>query len=239
MDLYTKPLYSTNSYLKELATKIIGKTKKGVIPDTSIFYPRGGGQPEDKGVLIDALGGEFPVLGLYRVGNALEHHTSNNFEIGDQIKMKIDWEYRYKLMKHHTSLHLLSAAVNNMFDETTVTGGNIYPDRARLDFDLKDFDKSRVPQLIEKLNEMIRQEHEVSIAFMNRDEAESHPQLFRTTKVLPKTIQKIRVIKIGDVDIQADGGLHVNNTREIGKVVLVSTDNKGKGRKRITIKVVD
>ena len=159
-------------------------------------------------------------------------------EIGKQVLQKIDWDYRYQLMKHHTVLHILSAVVLQKF-EANVTGGTIYIDKARLDFDLQEFNKNLAQSLVDEVNTIILQNHEVSIQFVDRNTAERDPELIRTkVNLLPSFITEIRLVKIGDVDIQADGGLHVKKTSELSNIELVKTENKGKGRKRITVSII-
>jgi misacylated tRNA(Ala) deacylase len=165
------------------------------------------------------------------------HQIDGEIQVGDDVQCEVDWDYRYKLMKHHTALHILSAVV---WDETQakVTGGTIYENKARLDFDLIEFNKEMAAGFVEKTNQLIDEDHKVSIDFLSREEADKDPDLIRTkVNLLPKSITEIRTVKIGDVDLQADGGLHVKSTKEIGSVSLVKVENKGKGRKRISIAV--
>ena len=141
-------------------------------------------------------------------------------------------------MKHHTTLHVLSAVVFRNY-EAKVTGGTIYEDKARLDFDLQEFNKDLAESLVQETNEELKKDHQVSVEFISREEANKRPELIRTkVNLLPDSIKTLRLVKIGDVDIQADGGLHVKSTKEIGDIQLVKVENKGKGRKRITVGVV-
>lgn len=233
----TDIICTTDAYLREMKAKVICLKKDGVVLDRTIFYPRGGGQPEDRGIIISSEGKEFELSGLERREGELIHKVDTGLLEGELVELRIDWEYRYQLMRHHTALHILSAVVNKRFDETKVTGGNIYQDRARLDFDLPQFNKVVALEVVDELNKIIAEDHDVSISFMPREEAEKVPELFRTTVILPKSIKEFRIVKIGNVDLQADGGLHVKSSAEIGRVKLVKTDNKGKGRKRVTIAI--
>lgn len=231
----TETLYTKQAYLKEIEATVIHIVENGVILDKTIFYPRGGGQPEDKGLII--AGREYEVTGFERNEEGIIHKVEPGLAVGDIVKLKIDWEYRYQLMRHHTALHILSAVVNRKFENTKVTGGNISFDKARLDFDLSEFKKDMAQGVVDEVNTEIERDHKVSVSFMAREEVEKVPELQRTNIVLPESITTFRIVKIGDIDMQADGGLHVNSTNEIGRVKLVKTDNKGKGRKRVTIAV--
>ncbi len=232
----TEILYLENAYLKEIEAIVTHVLDNGVILDKTIFYPGGGGQPEDKGLIISDK--EYSVKGFDKNNRGMVHLIEKGLSVGDIVTLKIDWEYRYQLMRHHTALHLLSAVVNDKFENTKVTGGNIHFDRARLDFDLLEFKKDMAQTVIDDVNRISKEDHEVSISFMPREEVEKIPELQRTTVVLPASITQFRIVTIGNVDIQADGGLHVASTREIGEIKLVKTDNKGKGRKRVTISIV-
>ncbi|MCY3411294.1 MAG: alanyl-tRNA editing protein [Candidatus Heimdallarchaeota archaeon] len=232
----TKLLYLEDSYLKETEATIIFVNDEGIIPDQTICYPRGGGQPEDKAIIMKD-GVEYPVSGYAQHEMGLLHKMDGDLKIGDTVSIRIDWEYRYALIKHHTALHLLSAIVDRKYNHPKVTGGNIYHDRARLDFDLPEFTKQSAIEVVEELNSIIPENHEVSTFLLSREEAEKDPNLFKTTVHLPQSIKEFRMVRIGDIDLQADGGLHVKSTAEIGTVMMVKTENKGKGRKRVTIAI--
>ncbi|MDH5644844.1 MAG: alanyl-tRNA editing protein [Candidatus Heimdallarchaeota archaeon] len=227
-------LYLVDSYKKELATIVIEVIEGGAVLEQTIFYPQGGGQPMDKGVLI-WNNEDYPVIEIKKIDDKLIHLTEHTFSVGDKVTVKIDWDYRYALMKHHTALHILSAVVYRKY-QAKVTGGTIYEDKARLDFDLSEFGFEMANDLVEETNNEIRRDHLVEIEFLDREAADKNPELIRTkVNLLPKSINEIRTVKIGDIDLQADGGLHVLKTSEIGEVQLVKIENKGKGRKRISI----
>ncbi|MHA2170045.1 MAG: alanyl-tRNA editing protein [Candidatus Kariarchaeaceae archaeon] len=232
----TEQVYARDAYTTQLDATVVDVKPEGIILDRTIFYPQGGGQPSDQGKLISG-GSEIPIVALKKQGNVVLHQIDGDVQVGDDVQCEVDWDYRYKLMKHHTALHILSAVV---WDETQakVTGGTIYENKARLDFDLIEFNKEMAAGFVEKTNQLINEDHEVSIDFLSREEADKDPDLIRTkVNLLPKSITEIRTVKIGDVDLQADGGLHVKSTKEIGSVSLVKVENKGKGRKRISIAV--
>lgn len=239
----TELVYSSDSYLKELDAEIIEVTPEGVILDKTIFYPQGGGQPSDKGTISSKDGDiQIAITGMKKEAGKLIHiivpEQENKFTVGDKVKAKIDWDYRFKLMKHHTSLHVLSAVVYRKFN-AKVTGGTIYEDKARLDFDLPELNRETALGLVQETNEELQKDHKISVEFVSREEADSRPELIRTKiNLLPASVSEIRLVKIGDIDLQADGGLHVNSTNEIGILELKKIENKGKGRKRISIGII-
>lgn len=239
----TELVYSSDSYLKEINAKIIELHEDGLIIDKTVFYTQGGGQPSDRGVIRKTSDGqEINIVGMKRDSGNLIHLTDksqeHDFKVGDEVMAIIDWDYRYKLMKHHTSLHVLSAVVYRKF-EAKVTGGTIYEDKARLDFDLPELNRETATELVKETNEELQKGHKISVEFVSREEADRRPELIRTKiNLLPDSIREIRLVRIGDIDLQADGGLHVNSTEEIGVVELKKIENKGKGRKRISVGVI-
>ncbi len=233
-----KELYSTDAYIKELDTTVAKVLDNNdIILDETIFYPRGGGQPCDKGIIM-YNNEKITVNKVYKKDNFVIHTLDKPIEKGANVHLNINWDYRYNLMKLHTSLHILSSVVWDIYN-AKVTGGNIEYSKARLDFDMQEFNKTIAEEIVKKTNERIHGNHDVTINFISREELEKNPNLIRTkVSLLPTSIKTIRVVKIGDIDIQADGGLHVHNTSEIKGISLKSISNKGKGRKRITIQLI-
>src|SRR5438093_11922608 len=138
-------------------------------------------------------------------------------------------------MRHHTALHSMSGVIFALYG-ATVTGGQMYPDRARMDFLLPDLSSERLTAIEDRTNELLREGHPVTIRFLPRAEAFQIADLIRTkVNLIPEGIEQIRVVNIEGIDQQADGGTHVNNTREVGRVKIVGSENKGKGNKRIEI----
>ena len=237
----TELLYMHDSYVKEFDSKIIAisEDKMLVYLDKTAFYPGGGGQPNDTGKII-FNDNEFLVEKVgYDKERAIYHKLNNPIEakIGDSIKGKIDWENRYILMRYHTALHVLCGLIWKEFS-ASVTGGNMYLDKARMDFNLADFSKERVEYIEKRVNEEINAAHKVEIKILPREEAFKIPDLIRTKiNLLPPQIKEVRTVEIVGLDLQADGGTHVKNIKEIGKVKIVETINKGKENKRIIIKI--
>jgi misacylated tRNA(Ala) deacylase len=151
---------------------------------------------------------------------------------GDQVHGVLDWERRFKIMRMHTSAHILSSVVNR---ETgaLITGNQISPEESRVDFNLDDFDREKLSYYIEKVNEAVGRELDVKTYFMKREEALANPGFVKLAGAMPPSVDVLRIVEIGDVDTQADGGVHVKNTREIGKVVGLKAENKGKSNRRL------
>jgi Ser-tRNA(Ala) deacylase AlaX len=146
----------------------------------------------------------------------------------------VDWPHRYAVMRHHTAVHVLSGVVYHLF-AATVTGGQIYPDRARMDFALADLNPDRVAAIEREANRIIGEALPITVRFVSREEFEAH-DLVRTAKnLVPAYLTTVRVVEIEGFDAQADGGTHVRNTREIGALRVTKTENKGKINRRLEI----
>jgi misacylated tRNA(Ala) deacylase len=232
----TELLYSTDAYLRSFDANVVEITPEGgVVLDRTAFYPTGGGQPHDLGAL-SWDGGSGTVVEVRKSGPLVVHRLEGESPgVGTRVHGEIDWERRYALMRHHTALHSMSGVIFQLFG-ATVTGGQMYPDRARMDFLLPDLSAERLQRIEARTNELLSEGHPVSIRFLPREEAFQIPDLIRTkVNLLPEGIDVIRVVNIEGVDQQADGGTHVANTREVGRVRITGSENKGKGNKRLEI----
>ncbi len=232
----TDLLYSFDSYLREFDATVVEITSDGaVVLDRTAFYPTGGGQPHDTGTL-EWERGTCPVVEVRKQGNVVLHRVEGAAPpVGAHVRGTIDWDRRYALMRHHTALHSMSGVIYQLYG-STVTGGQMYPDRARMDFEMPDLSQERLRAIEERTNELLAEGHPVSIRVLPRTEAFALPDLIRTkVNLLPEGIEHIRVVNIEGVDQQADGGTHVANTREVGRVRIVKSENKGKGNKRVEI----
>jgi len=232
----TEKLFWQDQYLKEFEGKVIEIRGKEVILDKTVFYARSGGQPGDTGEIngIKVIDTYYDNKG--NIVHLLEKEP--NFNIGDIVKGKIDWKRRYKLMRLHTALHILSAVLNNLFGNIKITGSQIYEDKARIDFDLDKLDDESVKKIEEKANEIVNKDLPVYAKFINKGELEKMPQLKRLMD--EKRYEKydvLRVVGIGDIDIQLDGGTHVKFTKEIGRIKIIGKENKGKNNKRLIITI--
>jgi misacylated tRNA(Ala) deacylase len=232
----TELLYATDAYLRTFNAHVVELTAEGGISlDRTAFYPTGGGQPHDLGTL-SWDGGSARVLEVRKSGPLVVHRVEADAPaVGTAVHGEIDWDRRYALMRHHTALHSMSGVIYELYG-ATVTGGQMYPDRARMDFLLPDLSADRLKTIEERTNTLLAEGHPVSIRFLPRAEAFQIPDLIRTkVNLIPEGIAEIRVVNIEGIDQQADGGTHVANTREVGQVHITGSENKGKGNKRLEI----
>ncbi len=231
----TELLYAMNSYLRSFSARVVSVDGDAVILDRTAFYPTGGGQPHDLGTLTWD-GGSAAVIEVRKEGPAVVHRLAGAVPgEGTSVQAEIDWERRYALMRHHTALHSMSGVIYQLYG-ATVTGGQMYSDRARMDFLLPDLSAERLQAIESRTNELLAEGHTVSIRLLSRADAFAIPDLIRTkVNLLPEGIEQIRVVNIEGIDQQADGGTHVANTREVGQVRITGSENKGKGNKRIEI----
>ena len=229
----TVELFRNNSYLKSYNSRITEILEDGIILDKTIFYPEGGGQPGDIGKIL-YNGKNIEIIGTRYQNKKIVHLIEkNNFlKINDKIDINLDWDIRYSHMKVHTCLHLLCSII-----PAPVTGGSIGDARGRLDFDIDI--KPDKELILKQLNDLLNQDHLISINEITDHELDQNPELIRTMSVNPpRGSGKIRMILIGDgIDYQPCGGTHVNKTSEIGLVSSIKIENKGKMNKRIIIKL--
>ena len=229
----TVELFRNDSYLKSYNSRITEILEDGIILDKTIFYPEGGGQPGDIGKIL-YNGKNIEIIGTRYQNKKIVHLIEkNNFlKINDKIDINLNWDKRYSHMKVHTCLHLLCSII-----PAPVTGGSIGDARGRLDFDIDI--KPDKELILKQLNDLLNQDHLISINEITDDELDQNPELIRTMSVKPpRGSGKIRMISIGDgIDYQPCGGTHVNKTSEIGIVTSIKIENKGKMNKRIIIKL--
>lgn len=230
----TELLCLTDSFLKEFFAKITAINENKVALDRTAFYPQGGGQPSDTGKLFFGEK-EFEVLEVKKDGGEVWHKLSfaQGLEIGAEVKGKIDWQKRYALMRMHTSAHVLAAII---FKKTgkLITGNQIGFLVSRMDFNAgQSFNGESAKELEKEVNAELSKNHEVSVSFLAREKALKKPELVRLKDLMPPSLKEWRLVKIGDIDLQADGGTHVKNTSEIGSIKITKTQNKGTENKRI------
>jgi len=239
----TEMLYLYDHYLKEFDASVVEfPDEKSVVLDRTAIYPRGGGQPSDKGTLIFEMGRKIDVIESSKDHDRVTHFLSEKLTPEEMISLKgsrvrgiVDWELRYKHMRHHTALHILSGVVFHKFG-SRITGGQIYPDRARLDFTLDDLSKERLAIIESEMNRIVSDDREVKTFWLGAEEALKMKELYRlSADLLPKGLEKLRIVDIVGFDAQLDGGTHVAKTGEVGKITISKTENKGKDNKRIEI----
>ncbi len=238
-------LYQTDSYLQVFSATVtaVDLAAHGAFLDQTAFYATGGGQPHDLGTLRY---GDRPalVVDVRKSPAGPLHILADDVElpeIGSSIDGRIDWVRRYALMRMHTALHVLCGLVYRDYG-ALVTGGNMGPDQARMDFEMdsSEFTSVRVAEIEAHANDELAAERDVRIQILPREEAFAIPDLIRTKiNLLPEGIDEVRTVEIVGLDLQADGGTHVRNTREVGSLTVIGTRSKGKSNKRIEIALVN
>jgi misacylated tRNA(Ala) deacylase len=230
----TELLYLHDGYLKEFDAAVRAVEGQAVRLDRTAFYPGGGGQPCDVGSLRWD-GGAQQVTEVRRQADAVWHVLDGTPPAaGAAVRGVLDWDRRYAIMRHHSALHVLVGVVYRTFG-ALVTGGAIYPDRARMDFSLEDLNKDRVAQIEAESNRVIQAGRRIHVRFVSREEFETSDLTRLARNLLPPAIREVRVIEIEGFDAQADGGTHVVNTNEIGRLTVTKTENKGKVNRRLEI----
>ena len=211
-----------------------------VLLDRTVFYPGGGGQPADNGVLQGASGGSWRVTGAKKRGDDIWHAVEGAPPMVDtQVTAELDWERRHALMRTHSALHVLCGVIWRDHG-ASVTGGNMEPLSGRMDFEFETMAGELVADIERRVNEEVAADREIRVAVLPREEAFAIPDLIRTKiNLLPEGIAEVRTIEIVGLDLQADGGTHVARTSEIGRVRVTGYESKGRINKRIRIAVED
>ena len=235
----TELLFQDHSYLREFDATVTTVADAGVELDQTAFYIGGGGQPSDLGIL-NVNGHQYAVTGVKRDGGMLLHLIEGDRPgVGSHVSGSIDWERRYSLMRTHTALHILCGVVWRDYG-ALVTGGNMQPGEARMDFELERMSADFAEEVEAKINEEVAASRNVLVANLPRNEAEQIPDLIRTKiNLLPGNIREVRTIDIQGLDVQADGGTHVENTTEVGRIRVVGHESKGRINKRLRIALDD
>lgn len=238
----TELLYQTDSYLKSFEAEVTGVDAdlRGVILDKTAFYPGGGGQPADTGRL--RLGDRtYFVKRAKKAGGEILHLLEGDEplpEAGSIVEGHLNWELRYKLMRTHTAMHVLCGVVWRDYG-ASVTGGDMEPLKGRMDFEFETMRRELVDEIERAINSEVANARPVRTAILPRSEAFEIPDLIRTKiNLLPEGIREVRVVEIVGLDLQADGGTHVKNTAEIGRIRVADYKSKGKINKRIYVEVV-
>ncbi len=235
----TEPLYHTDAYLKEFDAIVTAVEGNAVALDQTAFYPGGGGQPHDLGLLSSGLK-IWNVTKVRKAGNDVWHEVSGDQSglqdlIGLKVHGRIDWTRRYQLMRTHTAMHILCGVIFRDYS-ASVTGGNMEPLRGRMDFEFETMRQEFVKTIEQKINVEVAAARPVKVQSLPRETAFQIPDLIRTKiNLLPEGILEVRTVEIEGLDLQADGGTHVANTREVGRIRIVDYKSKGKINKRIEV----
>ncbi len=233
----TDLLFLTDAYLQEFEATVLEQREGGVVLDRTAFYPGGGGQPCDFGEM-KADGRVWTVTKVKRVGGVPVHFIEGELPAVDTaVSGHLDWERRYKLMRTHTAMHILCGVIWRDYG-AAVTGGNMEPLAARMDFEFETMRKEFVAEIETAVNREVAAARPTQVKILPRDEAFQIPDLIRTKiNLLPAGIQEVRTVELVGLDLQADGGTHVANTSEVGRIRIPNYKSKGKINKRIYVEL--
>jgi len=236
----TKTLYLYDSYLREFEAKILQKIGNQILLDQTAFHPLTGGVAYDIGYLVKGnLKWKVLKVEIDKETKQITHtleDVANDLEQGDIVKGFLDWDRRYKLMRLHTAAHLIAAVMYTDYN-TLITGGQVDPEYAKLDFNLPRTDREIFESAIEKATKEARKGVSLKIYFLTRKEALKMPGVVKLAEKMPPDEKELRIVEIPGIDLQADGGPHVKNTMEIGDIRLLKIENKGKNQRRVYFEV--
>ncbi len=240
MSVPTELLFLRDAYLRGIDAEITAVDPDGrrVCLDRTVFYPTGGGQPHDTGVVAG-----HRVVDVRKEGDEVWHFLAPGEadlpRVGQQAETGVDWARRHALMRTHTALHVLCGVIWNEW-KVPVTGGNMEPLAARMDFEFDPLPEGFGPTVESLVNAELVAGRPIEVSFVPRAEAVLDDDLIRTkVSLVPESVEELRVVDIVGLDRQADGGTHVRTTDEVGRVVVVKTESKGKANKRIRLQVAD
>jgi misacylated tRNA(Ala) deacylase len=233
----TELLYLRDAYLREFDATVtrVDAASHRVALDRSAFYAAGGGQPHDTGALDGVA-----VVGVRKESDDVWHTLDGALPaVGQSVHGVVDWERRHELMRTHSAMHVLCGVIWNEWGNA-VTGGNMEPLEARMDFEFDPLPEAFAARVQELVNAEIAADRPIEISFLPRGTALADADLIRTkVNLIPESVSEIRVVDIVGLDKQADGGTHVRSTGEIGRFEVVKTESKGKGNKRIRVRILD
>ncbi len=233
----TKALFLVDSYLKEAKAIVISvKNGKYVMLDQTIFYPKGGGQPHDTGKLIKG-NDVYNVVYVGKFSGEISHEVDHaGLQAGDEIYCVLNWDRRYKLMRSHTAAHLFASLLNKGTGALT-TGNQLEEEHVRFDFSLAKLDRKLLEEYVNETNRLFGTDVPVKWYELPKEEAMKIPGVVKMAKAFPPDLPFLRIVEIVGYDRQADGGTHVRNLKEVGKIVLIKTENKGKSNRRVYLKL--
>ncbi|MDP8936184.1 MAG: alanyl-tRNA editing protein [Actinomycetota bacterium] len=232
----TEQLYLDDAYLRSFSARVVDvRDGTDIALDRTAFYPTGGGQPYDTGTL-----GDRRVVAVRKEGGQVWHVLDGPGPgVGEEISGEVDWDRRHALMRTHTALHVLCGVIWNRW-QVPVTGGNMEPLGARMDFEFDPLPEGFGGLVEDLVNVELEAARPVKVEWVPRTDAFADADLIRTkVSLIPEGVDPIRVIDIVGLDKQADGGLHVRSTDEVGRVRVTKTESKGKGNKRVRLQILD
>ena len=233
----TVALFLIDSYLKVSDGTVVSvKDGKYVVLDQTIFYAKGGGQPHDTGVIFRGKDA-FNVVYVGKFQGETSHEVDHvGLQPGDKVQCVLNWKRRYKFMRSHTAAHVLASLLNKGTG-ALITGNQLEEDHVRFDFSLEKFDKALLEEYLSKANSLFGTDVLVKWYELPRKEALEIPRIIKMAEAFPPNLPMLRIVEIEGLDKQADGGTHVRNLKEVGKVELIKTENKGKNNRRIYFKL--
>jgi misacylated tRNA(Ala) deacylase len=231
----TDLLYHTDAYLREFSATVLEVRGQEALLDRTAFYPGGGGQPADEGEL-EWPRGRSRLTGLKKEGIAVWHAVEGEPPpAGTRLDGRLQWDRRYRLMRTHTAMHILCGVIFRQYG-ASVTGGQMEPLRGRMDFEFESMRQELVREIEGLINLEVEAGRPVRVRILPREEAFKIPDLIRTKiNLLPPGIQEVRTVEIEGLDLQADGGTHVSNTRDVGPLKIVDYKSKGAINKRLVV----
>ncbi len=237
----TDQIYLRDAYSRTADATVVALQDDAVALDRTVFYATGGGQPHDIGELTDEDGVVWQVCDVYKQGDLIWHRVNAELPplLGSEVTATIDWDRRFQLMRTHTALHILCGVIWNEWG-VLVTGGNMEPLSARMDFEFGPLPEGFAERVTELVNAEIQADRTIVVSFLNRGAALADPELIRTkVNLIPESVTNIRVVDIVGLDRQADGGTHVESTGAVGRFEITKTESKGKGNKRVRMVLHD
>ena len=226
----TRKLFWEDAYVKEFDATVNSVDGNQVVLDKTAFNPRGGGLLGDTGTLNGVKVTDTIKTGEDTIAHVLE--APSTFVPGNPVHGVLDWDRRHRIMRMHTSAHLLSGIFHKQTG-ALITGNQIEPDKSRIDFSLDDFDREKMLVYCGQANEAIAKNPPVKTYFMKREEALKIPGITKLASVMPPDVKELRIVEIEEYDLQADGGVHVKNLGEVGKIEPLKFENKGKSNRRM------
>jgi misacylated tRNA(Ala) deacylase len=233
--MLTELLYLHDAYLQSFDARVIDVRDSAVALERTAMYPTGGGQPHDTGLMNGV-----PITDVRKEDSLVWHTLDGAVPIlGETVNVSIDWNRRHSLMRTHTALHVLCGVIWNEW-HVPVTGGNMEPLSARMDFEFDPLPEGFAGTVEQLVNTALAADYPIEVSFLPRDTAIADQDLIRTkVNMIPEYVSEIRVVDIVGLDKQADGGTHVRSTAEVGRIKVLKTENKGKGNKRIRLEILD
>jgi misacylated tRNA(Ala) deacylase len=229
----TARLYLEDPYLREADAEVVESADGWCVLSRTVLYPGGGGQPHDRGHLLVA-GEELAVTEVREDGDGRRvwHRVGRDLAPGQAARATLDWPYRHALMRQHGLMHVVNTVARDRFGGV-ITGVQLGPERSRIDFRLAGFSRDQIPELEQRVNEVVARGLAFASSVISEEEFRRRPELIRTLNVMPPVVDgRVRIVEIEGFDAQACGGTHVHSTAEIGRARVERFDNKGKDNKR-------